>query len=205
MPKITDIQIQKNNKTRANVYIDNEFAFGLEMLTVMKLGLKIGAEVSQERLDEAVFDSEKTVAFDKAMGYLSRSMKTVKQMKDYLTKKGFTHKVVEYVIDKLQDYKYLNDEQYAKTYVEQASANKGNRRIKQELMQKGISQQKAEQFKIDDETASATAEKLGEKYMRNKTPDLKTLQKLQRYLLSRGYDFDVVNAVIRKYGKDNDD
>ena len=50
MPKITDMQIQKNNKTRANVYIDGEFAFALEMLTVMKLGLKIGADVSTEKL-----------------------------------------------------------------------------------------------------------------------------------------------------------
>ena len=95
MPKITDMQIQKNNKTRANVYIDGEFSMALEMLTVMKLGLKIGQEVSQERLAEAVFDSEKSVAFEKAMGYLGRGMKTVKQMRDYLTKKAYTHEVVE--------------------------------------------------------------------------------------------------------------
>ena len=42
MPKITDMQIQKKNKTRANVYLDGEYAFALEMLTVMKLGLSKG-------------------------------------------------------------------------------------------------------------------------------------------------------------------
>lgn len=204
MPKITDIQIQKNNKTRANVYIDGEFAFGLEMLTVMKSGLKIGADVSAEKLEEAVFDSEKTAAFDKAMGYLGRSMKTVRQMKDYLTKKGYSQSVAEYVVDKLLDYKYLDDEQYAKLYAEQSSANKGNRRIQQELMQKGVSRQNAERFLIDGETAQAAAEKLAEKYMKNKTGDVKTLQKLQRYLLSRGYEFDTVNAVVKSYGVDGD-
>ena len=49
MPKITDMQIQKKNKTRANVYLDGEYAFALEMLTVMKLGLKIGQDVSQKK------------------------------------------------------------------------------------------------------------------------------------------------------------
>ena len=89
MPKITDLQIQKNNKTRANVYIDGEFAFALEMITVMKLGLKIGDEVSESKLLQAVTDSERACAFDKAMSYLGRGMKTVHQMREYLLRKGY--------------------------------------------------------------------------------------------------------------------
>ena len=118
MPKITDLKIQKSNKTRANLYLDGEFAFGVEMLTVMKLGLKIGQEVSQEKLAEAVFDSEKSVAFEKAMDYLARGMKTSKQMREYLEKKGYGERVTEYVVEKLKEYRYLDDDVYAKTYVE---------------------------------------------------------------------------------------
>ena len=89
------------------------------MLTVMKLGLKIGADVSTEKLTEAVFDSEKSVCFDKALNYLSRGMKTCKQMREYLTGKGYAAEIVTYVIDKLVDYKYVNDDYYAQMYVEQ--------------------------------------------------------------------------------------
>lgn len=35
--------------------------------------------------------------------------------------------------------------------------------------------------------------------MRGKSCDIKTLQRLERYLVSRGYDFDVVNGILRKY------
>ena len=200
MPKITDMQIQKNNKTRANVYIDGEFFVALEMLTVMKLGLKIGQEVSQDTLTEAVFDSEKSVAFEKAMSYLARGMKTVKQMRDYLTKKGYTPNVVEYVITRLKEYRYIDDVAYAKSYVEHNSATKGERRLKQELVSKGIALSVAEEHaQLDGEQALADAMRLAEKYMRNKTLELKTLQKLQRFLLSRGYDFDTVNTVLRNY------
>lgn len=203
MPKITDMQIQKNNKTRANVYIDGEFAFALEMLTVMKLGLKIGQEVSTERLNEAVFDSEKSVAFDKAMNYLGRGMKTCKQMRDYLSKKGYSSEIVEYVVVKLKEYRYLDDNIYAQTYVEQNVRTKGTRRLKQELVQKGISVSQAEEYsQIDGELALDNATRLAEKYMKNKPRDIKTLQKLQRYLVSRGYGFDTVNTVVRSYNLD---
>ncbi|MCM1290202.1 MAG: RecX family transcriptional regulator [Corallococcus sp.] len=206
MPKITDMQIQKSNKARANLYIDGEFAFGVEMLTVMKLGLKIGQEVSEQKLQEAIFDSEKSVAFEKAMDYLSRSMKTQKQICDYLYKKGYAPAVVRYVVDKLVDYKYVDDQTYARVYVEQNGKTKGSRRLRQELLQKGIAREQAEEFSsIPQEVAKNGAASLAQKYMRNKPNDVKTLQKLQRYLLSRGYDFDTVNGVVRLYKSDSAD
>lgn len=200
MPKITDIQVQKNNKTRANVYIDGEFAMGLEMLTVMKLGLKIGREVSEQTLEEAAFDSEKSVAFTKAIDYLSRAMKTRRQMRDYLLGKGYSQKIVNYVLDRLQEYRYVDDEAYAKLYVEQNSASKGERRIRQELQIRGVARDVIDRYCVIPAESSDTAAKmLADKYMRGKARDAKTAQKLQRYLLSRGYDFDTVNRLVRAY------
>ena len=205
MPKITDMQIQKKNKTRANVYVDGEFAFALEMLTVMKLGLKIGQEVPEGKLTEAIFDSEKSVAFEKAMDYLGRGMKTAKQMRDYLEKKGYDSAVVEHVVSKLKEYRYVDDDAYAKLYVERNAATKGDRRLKQELIQKGIAVSRAEQYAVtDDEQALTNAERLAEKYLKNKPTTIKTLQNLQRYLLSRGYGFDTVNTVVRAYKIETD-
>ena len=200
MPTITDMQIQKRNKTRANIYLDGEFAFALEMLTVMKLGLKLGKDVDTETIKTAVFDSEVSVAFGKAVDYLARVMKTTKQLEDYLTKKGYAEDVVEKVIDKLKGYKYLDDETYAKLYAEQSKSHKGERRIKQELLNKGISRQQVEdQVQIDTQEQLDSAETLALKYLKNKDRDIKTMQKLQRFLLYRGFDFDVVNTIVRKY------
>lgn len=200
MPKITDVQIQKNNKTRANVYVDGEFFCALEMLTVMKLGIKIGLDVTESKLREAICDSERSVAFDKALSYLSRSMKTVHQMREYLTKRGYDKPVTEYVISKLKDYRYLDDEAYARMYSEQNVSTKGERRVKQELIQKGVNYDLSEQYsKQENSDAMSNAMRLATKYMNSKPRDVKTLQKLQRYLLSRGYDFDVVNTVLRGY------
>lgn len=203
MPRITDMKIQKNNKSRANVYLDGEFAFGAEMVSVMKLGLKIGQEVSAEKLRQTVLDSETSVAFEKAVDYLSRGMKTEKQMRDYLVKKGYPDEIVQCVVAKLKNYRYLDDRQYAALYVEQNAKTKGERRLKQELLQRGISKTCAEEVsQTDSDTELQNASALAEKYMRSKPRDLKTLQKLQRYLLGRGYGFDTANTVVRAFRSD---
>lgn len=200
MPTITDMQIQKNNKSRANVYIDGQFAMGLQMLTVMKLGLKIGKEISPEQLARACFDSEKTVAFEKAMDYLARGYKTQKQMRDYLVKKGFERAVVDCVIDKLNDYGYINDSHYAQLYVQQNVKNKGDVRLRQELRQRGISSELVESSVCtDSEVALQNARTLAQKYLKNKPIDSKTIQKLHRYLLGRGYGYDTVSSVVADY------
>ncbi|MBQ2711548.1 MAG: RecX family transcriptional regulator [Clostridia bacterium] len=200
MPIITDMQIQKNNKSRANVYIDGQFAMALEMLTVMKLGLKIGKEVSAEQLAKASFDSEKMVAFDKAVDYLSRGYKTQKQMHDYLVKKGFEKAVVDYVLYKLNDYGYVNDAHYAQLYVQQNVKNKGDVRLRQELRQRGISAELVDSTVCtDSDVALENAQALAQKYLKNKPIDTKNIQRLQRYLLGRGYCYEVVNSVVKDY------
>ncbi len=197
MPKITDIQFQKRNKQRANVYIDGEFAFGVEMLTVMQMGLKTGNEVSQNDLKQAVFQSDVSVAFGKAVDYLARAMKTERQMRTYLSGKGYGEDVVDVVMAKLKDYGYVDDKRYAKLYVEQNCATKGEIRLKHELTQKGVGKNVVETFcEQDSETSRLNATHLAEKYMRNKPCDKATLAKLQRYLLGRGYNYDVINAVV---------
>ena len=85
-------------------------------------------------------------------------------------------------------------------YAEQSKSHKGQRRIKQELINKGISHEQVDdQVQIDTEDQLATATALAEKYLKNKPRDLKIMQKLQRFLLYRGFDFDIVNTVIRKF------
>lgn len=205
MSAITDLQIQKKNSKRVNVYIDGEFSCALELLTVLKLGLKIGQSITHEQLREASLDSERLVAFDKAVDYLARGYKTVHRMREYLTRREYDPDVIEHVIRKLKDYRYLDDDEYAAMYAEQNASVKGSRRIKQELIAKGIAPSVAEEHSGQDcEQALENATRLAEKYMRSRPTDLKTLAGLQRHLVSRGYDFDTVNSVLQRY-KLNDD
>ena len=200
MQKITDIQPQKRNKSRVNVYVDGEYVLALELLTVMKLGLKIGTEVTETQLAEAALDTEQSVALERAMNYIARGRKTSFQLRKYLTDKEYAPAVVNYVMDKMKYYGYIDDKAYAQAYVEQNSQSKGARRVKQELIQRGIKLSEAEEVSEQERDFSLdNATRLAERYMRGKDCNIKTIVKLQRYLVSRGYDFDIVNSVVRAY------
>lgn len=200
MPTVTKLEIQKNNKSRVNVYVDDEFYCGMEAITALAVGLREGKEVTTSQLKEGIFQSEVRIGFTKAVDYLSRYQKTCRQLQDYLKRKGFGEEVVQEVVAKLKDYGYVDDKRYAQLYTEQNSKSKGARRIKQELLAKGVSRQDAEQFSaLDSDDMLQAATTLAEKYMKNKPCDTPTLVKLQRYLAYRGYDYDVINTVVNSY------
>ena len=200
MPTVTKLEIQKNNKTRVNVYVDDEFYCGMEAITALAVGLKEGRQVTADQLKEGIYQSEVRICFTKSVDYLSRYMKTCRQLQGYLKRKGFSQEVVQATVDKLKDYGYIDDARYAQLYTEQNSKSKGSRRIRQELLAKGVDRQNAELYStIDDEDMLHTATTLADKYMKNKQADTPTLVKLQRYLVYRGYDFDIINTIVNNY------
>ncbi len=202
MNEITEIKPQVKDKTRCSVYVDGRFCCGLTLEAVMKYRLKVGQVVSEERLSEIQLESEKNTAFDKALTHISATMKTEKQIRDFLTKKGYLPAVVEYVAEKMRSYRFLDDGSYAAAYVESAAKRKGGRLIKMELRGKGVSETEIEEALgvLDEEREIATASTILQKYMRNKSNDTTTLQKAYRYLTSKGFSYEVAKAALRNYG-----
>ncbi len=202
MNEITAITPQIKDKTRCNVYVDGRFCCGLTLEATVKNRLKVGQIVTEERLSEIQFESEKNTAFDKALTHISATMKTEKQIRDFLTKKGYLPAVIDYVIEKMRSYNFLNDGVYAEAYVESAAKRKGGRLIKMELRSKGISETEIDSALdlLDEEQEIATASDILEKYMRNKTSDVATLQKAYRYLMGKGFSYEVVKAALKNYG-----
>ena len=207
MKTITDIKPQVKNPTRCNIYLDNSFYCGLELETVMRHRLKIGASVSPEDLDEIQAESETMRALDKALNFISRSQKTKKQVEDYLESKGYLKKTIEAVLDKMSAYKFVNDQNYAKEYAKSASKSKGKRLISLELKRKGVSIDDMSEAlnDIDDETETEAATKIAEKYLKNKEKTRENAVKCYKYLLSKGFDYETAKKAADKIIKNEDD
>lgn len=207
MKTITDIKPQVKNPTRCNIYLDNSFYCGLELETVMRHRLKIGASVSPEDLDEIQAESETMRALDKALNFISRSQKTKKQVAEYLEGKGYLEKTIEAVLDKMSAYKFVNDRNYAKDYARSASKNKGKRLISLELKRKGVSDEDMSEAlgDIDDETEAEAAAKIAEKYLRSKEKTRENAVKCYKYLLSKGFDYETAKEAANKIIKDEED
>ena len=205
MKIITEITPQVKNPKRCSIFLDGEFFCGMTLETVMKNRLKVGMSVTKEELEQIQLDSERTAALDKAMTFLSGSVKTEKQTRDYLKDKGYTYAVINYVADKLKEYGFLNDGYYAKRFAESYSDKKGVRLIKNELRKKGVSEDDAELAVADIGDQAEAALVIAEKYMRGKERDLKTRQKLYRHLLSKGFTYDDAKSAYEKIFNDQYD
>ena len=116
MPEITAITPQKKDKTRCNVEIDGRFYCGMKLVTVMQSRLKVGMSIALEELAHIQLESEKQTALDKALHHITASMKPEKEIRDFLTKKGYLKDVCDYVIEKMKGYGFLDDGAYAKAY-----------------------------------------------------------------------------------------
>ena len=207
MNEITAITPQVKDKRRCNIFVDGRFCCGLTLETTVKNRLKVGQIITPERLAEIQLDSEKNTAFDKALTHISATQKTEKQVRDFLQGKGYLPAVVDYAVEKLRSYNFLNDGQYAESYVESISKRKGSKLIRMELRSKGVSETEIDAAldALPVEQEIETAKGILEKYMRGKVCDKTTLQKACRYLLGKGYDYEVVKSALAEFGDCDDD
>ena len=123
-------------------------------------------------------------------------------MRDFLAGKGYLPAVVDYVIDKMRGYNFLNDSEYAEAYVEFAGVKKGGRLIKMELRAKGVAEEEIDAAlqNLDGETQGQAASAILQKYMRHKTADKETLAKAFRYLMGKGFDYETARAALSAFG-----
>ena len=153
--QITDIQPQKNHKSKVNIWIDGVFAFGMFEKDAAALNLYRNRELTEEQLCGIKQTVILRNAKETALQMLSRRDFTRQMMWEKLKQKQVPQDVAEQVIAFLEEYRYLDDEAYAKRYVTYHSAAKGKHRLRQELLQKGIESETAEEALMDLNQADA--------------------------------------------------
>ena len=195
--KITDVTPQKN-KNRLNIYVDNKFYCGMEAEVFVSSRLKIGNDVSIEKMQELALISDREVAKNKALNYISKRCKSVKEVREYLNKKGYLENVVDNVINFLTDYGYLNDEEYQKMFIN-SNKYRGKKAIKYKLVQKGIDKDMADNAIEQIGSQVEVIEQLLKKYIKNKENSKENLSKAYRYLMGKGFESEEIISVINKY------
>lgn len=145
---------------------------------------------------------------NKAYNFLSFRPRSEKEIKDYLTKKvkseSQSEKIIDSVILKLKEQRFLDDKEFVRWWVEQRSKvkPKSMRFIKMELKQKGIAKELTEEVLEDEDfktvsdynKALVLAKKRFKRYG-NEEPK-KAWEKMARFLASKGFDYDVIKEVI---------
>ena len=201
MSTITSIEPQVKDKTRCSIFIDGRFYCGIKLEVAVKYRLKAGMVIDKAQLDIIQLENEKAQAVDKALTHISASPKTRKQIRDFLSKKGYVDAVIDYVIDRLDYYGYADDRQYCKMYVESVSG-KSKRAIEVELLKRGIDKDVIEEELSDLSDDEEEVLTLLKKYLKGKELSKENVYKGCRYLISKGYDYDTVKAASERVDED---
>ncbi len=193
MGKITDIVEQRRNKSRVSVFIDGEFACGLDAVTAAAARIKIGDEITAEELKRISHDSEVNGAFERAVGYLSHAPRAKGEIRKYLRDKGYENDVADSAIERLTAYRYVDDYAYAQSYIKSKSKKYGIIRITAELKRKGISADIIAELTEDGEDDGGITD-VALKYLRShRTADK---QKLKRFLAGRGFTWSAISSAV---------
>ncbi|MCK4592823.1 regulatory protein RecX [Candidatus Parcubacteria bacterium] len=147
---------------------------------------------------------EKNEALQFAMKLIGLRKRSVFEITERLKKKKFEENVIKEVLNELNRYGYLNDEQFAESYINDRMNFRpcGRFLIKKELSEKRIAEniieRKIEEL-ISEEKEIESAKKLAEKKLKtisNETDKSKINQKIKSYLQSKGYSFDIISRAV---------
>ncbi len=133
--------------------------------------------------------SKKSSPWDRALKYISYKIRSEKEVRDYLGEE-----CTEEIIAKLKDYKFINDQEYARLYSENRERfrPRSQKMLNFELKRKGIAP-----VEVDDSKLAALAlEKKMRLWSKLAYPEFKV--KAARFLGSRGFSWDVIEKTLKK-------
>lgn len=215
MSQITDIQTQKKDPKRVNIFLDGEFAFGVSLESKIVNKLKIDEQITSEQIQKLIFDDQVERLYERAITFLSFRPRSEKEVRDNLLqklwrsdkgedeKKNFESSVSE-VLEKLKKLKFIDDLEFAKWWVEQRTKFKkiSPRIIKSELFKKGINKEVVETVfnSVEIDPVSLAFDAAKKKFSSYQKFEPKIFrEKMSRFLSSKGFDWEVVKKVVDTY------
>lgn len=163
-----------------------------------------------KKLEDLTPEERERKAFDVAVKYLAISPRSKKEVVEKLYSKGFHRNEVDCAIEKCLHYRYIDDENYVRSYVDYYSAKTGKKMIVYKLTtEKGIDGTLAtnlveDLISDDDETEKCV--KMARAYATKKRiTERKDFQKVGAYLFSKGFEWNIINRALSALEEDKID
>lgn len=200
---ITKIETQKKDKNRVSIFLNDAFAFGVHVDVLVEHGLRKGMDLSPEVLDEILHTEEVKKAYIQCVRWLTFSSRTRKELFKKLKEKEYDESTADLALDKLVDHGYINDQRYAENFVESRMHKYGQKRLRLDLRRKGVADETIDQVLSDlleqEDQYTVALELARKKLAQSQGVDpKKQINRIQGMLLRKGYDYGIVNQVMRE-------
>ena len=207
---ITALQAVPGKAGRLQLYLDGRLAREIGAFTAAAQQLRPGQYLSADALATLVGTEEREAAMAAALRLLGQRARSVAELRTRLLRRDYSPAVVERVVARLKELRYLDDAAFAQRWVEtrQRTSPRGAALLQRELLQHGIAGHVAEQ---------AVASAAGDPYAQARRAAAPRLARLARadfetfarrlggFLTRRGFPASVVYAVVRDLWQERGD
>ena len=202
------MRIEKYELTKKNVYnvyLSNGEVLELNGKVITDNELLIKKEIDNELYDKLKRDNTICILVDTSVKYIDRRLRSIKELKEYLKNKEEDTTIIEEVIDKLIDNKYLDDDRFTKAFIKDKLnfTNWGDYKIKNELKRLDVNEEIIynNMINIDDNIYYERINKIIDKDIstNKKYNGIKLKNKIYNHLLTLGYSKEKVISIINNY------
>lgn len=213
--RITDISVQVKNPDRVNVSVDGKYRFSLDIVQLTELGIKRGNVYEESEVQAFEVESQFGKLYAKTLEYCLMRPHSAREVRDYLWGKtrpsrvrrkdgavyerpGVAPEQADRVFDRLLEKGYIDDERFARFWIENRHLRKGasRRKLVQELRAKGVESSIIE-ANLEESTRTDTSEL--RKMIEKKASRYADRQKLMQYLVRQGFSYDDVKTALVEF------
>lgn len=194
-------RIEPVSKTRVRIFLDEKPAFCLYQGEVSRYHLVPGEFLSGETYEKICEETLLKRAKLRAMHLLNQMGRTEKQLRDKLLQGGYPEEVTRAAIAYVKSFGYINDLEYAKSFILGRKEKKSIREIRGMLLEKGVPEDLLEQavgecYEKEDSQA-AIRELLRKKHYDPENAGPEETRKVLGYLMRKGFRYEDIRQVIQ--------
>ena len=203
---ITRLEVQKNNPERVSVYLDDEFAFGVDIMVAASM--RKGQLLDEADVAALRAADDRHRAYLAAVRLLGLRPRSREEIERALRTKRYEEPVIEAAVERLTVEGLIDDAEFARFWSENRTTfrPRGTRALRYELRLKGVANEDMEaalDAVDEDEAAWAAVERKAESW-RN-LPEDEFKQKVLNFLARRGFNYGTANGVLKRLRADVDD
>ncbi len=195
---ITAIKQQEKLKDRYSVFVDGRYSFSLSDTALLESKLVPRQELKPadvKRYQQLSLDDK---VYANAMRYAAMRLRSEWELRSYLQRKKASPDLSDNILNKLMKLGFINDEIFARSWVENRRLLKptSKRKLQQELKVKRVSDDiiSAVLADSDDAEQSALRDMIVNKRRQTRYHDD---LKLMQYLVRQGFSYDVVKNALK--------
>lgn len=198
--KVTSLKVQKKNRDRVSIFVDERFALGVPAIVAARLHL--GQFLSDADLEALSKEGDEETAYNRVLDYLSYRPRSRREIEIYLQKRDVSQEQVERILARLERAGLLDDHSFARYWVENRERfrPRGERALRYELRRKGVPDDIVDKAVASIDESSSAYRAASNKARQLATYDYDTFrQKLIGYLARRGFSYDVARESVERH------